>query len=293
MHCDELLAATGFVLVSLIGSSTGSGSSATQQLPARMTGVDYVRSQRRQIAVQPNTKTEAGASHTKPPTADECNLAGQTGEEVSNGCGAEAGGGVNTPPIGLPYSVPLSGKLKDKRVLLVDSSATMRERRAESMRKLGMEVDCAADISEARSWWREHLYRLVLIDMKSGPRERFCDDMRRATPPQQISFLVGKPAYLADAPRPDIPPVLTTGEPVPWRDDVRAALAVELPGGVSQRWGILEASRRISAVRALLQARSTAAPGKSAPPRDVETREFKRAAAESRTLDDLLREELQ
>jgi len=293
MHCDELLVATGFVLVSLTGSSVGRGSSATQQLPARMTGVDYVRSQRRQIAVQPNTKTEAGASHTKPPTADECNLAGQTGEEVSNGCGAEAGGGVNTPPIGLPYSVPLSGKLKDKRVLLVDSSATMRERRAESMRKLGMEVDCAADISEARSWWREHLYRLVLIDMESGPRERFCDDMRRATPPQQISFLVGKPVYLADAPRPDIPPVQTTGEPVPWRDDVRAALAVELPGGVSQRWGILEASRRISAVRALSQARSTSAPGKSAPPRDVETREFKRAAAESRTLDDLLREELQ
>jgi hypothetical protein len=120
-----------------------------------MTGVDYVRSQRRQIAVQPNTKTEAGASHTKPPTADVCNIARQTGEEVSNGCGAEAGGGVNTPPMGLPHSVPLSGKLKDKRVLLVDSSAIMRERRAESMRKLGMEVDCAADSSEARSWWRE------------------------------------------------------------------------------------------------------------------------------------------
>ena len=202
---------------------------------------------------------------------------------------------MNTPPIGLPHAVPLPGKLKDKRVLLVDSSATMRERRAQSMRKLGMEVDCAADISEARSWWREHLYRLVLIDMESGlrPRDRFCDDMRRATPPQQISFVVGKPAYPADAPRPDIPPVQTTGEQVPWRDDVRAALAVELPGGVSQRWGILEASRRISAVRALSQARSTATPGKSVPPRDVETREFKRAAAESRTLDDLLREELQ
>jgi hypothetical protein len=30
-----------------------------------------------------------------------------------------------------------------------------------------------------------------------------------------------------------------------------------------------------------------------APPRDMETREFKRVAAESRTLDDLLREEMQ
>lgn len=53
---------------------------------------------------------------------------------------------------------------------------------------------------------------------------------------------------------------------------MRAALAVELPGGVSQRWGILEAvAADISAVRALSQARSTATPGKSVPPRDVET----------------------
>lgn len=121
---------------------------------------------------------------------------------------------MNTPPIGLPRAVPLLGKLKDRRVFLVDSSVTMRERRAQSMRKLGREVNCAANISEARSGWREHLYRLVLIDIKSGlgPRDRFCDDMRRATPPQEISFVVGKPAYLADAPRPDIPPVQTTGE---------------------------------------------------------------------------------
>ena len=54
---------------------------------------------------------------------------------------------MNTAPMGLPHSVSLSGKLKDKRVLLVDSSAIMRERRAESIRKLGMEVDCAANIT--------------------------------------------------------------------------------------------------------------------------------------------------
>ena len=57
--------------------------------------------------------------------------------------------------------------------------------------------------------------------------------------------------------------------------------------------GLLESSRRISAVRALSQARSPATPGKSVPPGEVETKKFKRAAAESRTLDDLLREELQ
>jgi hypothetical protein len=183
------------------------------------------------------------------------------------------------------------------------------------MRKLGMEVDCAADISEARSWWRADLYSLVLIDMESGlgHRDRFCDDMRRATPPQQISFLVGKPGYLADAPNADRAPMVETSGEQSVSDHVRAALAVVLPGEMSQRWGILEASRRISAVRSLSHARSKATQNQPAPPRDLEGREFKRAAAEfktlegralesrpletqpleTRTLDDLLREELQ
>ena len=222
---------------------------------------------------------------------------------------------MSEPFLGLPVSVPLPGKLKNRRVLLVDASANMRDRRAESMRKLGMEVDCAADISEARSWWRADLYSLVLIDMESGlgHRDRFCDDMRRATPPQQISFLVGKPGYLADAPNADRAPIVQTSGDQSVSDHVRAALAVVLPGEMSQRWGILEASRRISAVRSLSHARSKATQNQPAPPRDLEGREFKRAAAEfktlegralesrpletqpleTRTLDDLLREELQ
>lgn len=205
---------------------------------------------------------------------------------------------MSAPLIGLPLSGVLPSKLKNRRVLLVDTSATMRDRRAESMRKLGMEVDCAADISEARSWWRADLYSLVLIDMESGlgHRDKFCDDMRRATPPQQISFLVGKPGYLADAPNADeVPLVEKSGDRLDQsvREDIRAALAADLPGVMSQRWGILEASRRISAVRSLSHARSRATQDRPVPPRDLETREGKRAAAESRTLDDLLREELQ
>jgi len=187
----------------------------------------------------------------------------------------------------------------------VDASSAKRDRRAESMRKLGMEVDCAADISEARSWWRADLYSLVLIDMESGMghRDRFCDDMRRATPPQQISFFVGKPGYLADAPMADRATMLPKSEDQSVRADIRAALAPNLLGEVSQRWGIMEASRRISAVRTLSHARSSATQEKPGPPRDLETREFKRAtaetrsaetrSAETRTLDDLLREELQ
>lgn len=198
------------------------------------------------------------------------------------------------PVLGLPLPVGLPGKLKTKRVLLVDTSTTKRDLRAESMRKLGLEVDCAADISEARSWWRADLYSLVLIDMESGlgHRDKFCDDMRRATPPQQISFLVGQPGYLADEPKADRVPLVQKNEGHGVREDVRAALAADLPGGMSQRWGILEASRRISAVRSLSHARTKATQDRPAPPRDLETRESNRVAAESRTLDDLLREEM-
>jgi CheY-like chemotaxis protein len=195
----------------------------------------------------------------------------------------------------LPLSAGLPSKLKKNRVLLVDTSTTKRDLRAESMRKLGLEVDCAADISEARSWWRADLYRLVLIDMESGlgHRDRFCDDLRRATPPQQISFLVGKPGYLAAAPKADAVPQVQRSGDQGAREDIKAALAADLLGEVSQRWGILEASRRISAVRSMSHARTKATQDRPAPPRDFETRESKRVAAESRTLDDLLREELQ
>ncbi len=50
----------------------------------------------------------------------------------------------------LPLSAPIPARDKKKRVLLVDTSQATRELRAEVMRKLGMDVDCAADIAEAR-----------------------------------------------------------------------------------------------------------------------------------------------
>ena len=36
-----------------------------------------------------------------------------------------------------------------------------------------------------------------------GHRDKFCDDIRGATPPQRLAFLVGKPEYLADSPNGD------------------------------------------------------------------------------------------
>ena len=93
---------------------------------------------------------------------------------------------MSAPVLTLPAAGPASAK--KKRVLLVDTSRPKRDLRSETMRKLGMEVDCAADIAEARCWWRADLYDLVLINVAevTGPTDKFCDDIRKATPAQQI-----------------------------------------------------------------------------------------------------------
>lgn len=200
---------------------------------------------------------------------------------------------MNTPMLPLPLASLLAAPLKKKRVLLVDASPTKRDLRAETMRKLGVDVDCAADISEARVWWRADLYNLVLFSVGSElePRDKFCEHIRSATPPQQLAFLVGKPDYLADMPNTDdAPSVPKEGDPGLW-GDVRAALSANI-GGVGQRWGILEACRRISAVRSVASARSRAMREKPAPPRDTEAQRFKRTT-ESQTLPEQPREEMQ
>ena len=180
---------------------------------------------------------------------------------------------------------------KKKRVLLIDPSQTKRELRAEVMRKLGMEVDCAADIPEARSWWRAALYDLVLIDMEKGQgyRDKFCDDLRGATPPQRLAFLVGQPEYLAALPNGDGESPVQNGD-----DHVISDLRFALPAdreNVAQRWGILEASKRISAVRSASIARTQAMRTLPAPPRDSEGRPARRSTTPV-NLDDLIREEM-
>jgi len=196
---------------------------------------------------------------------------------------------MNTPTFAPPLSAPIPGAIKKRRVLLVDTSSASRDIRAEVMRRLGMDVDCAADIPEARSWWRADLYDLVLIRMEKGPghRDRFCEDLRSAKPPQQLAFLVGKPQYLADSPGSDEETAFENGNPYAAGLQARAALPAGL-GAAPERWGILEASRRISAVRSASAARTQALRSQPAPPRDFEGR-----SAKSITLDDLLKEEMQ
>jgi len=197
-------------------------------------------------------------------------------------------------------ALPLSSKLlpeppKKKRVLLVDGSTKKRDLRAEIMRKLGIDVDCAANVSEARSWWRPDLYNLVLMNIENelGHRDRFCEDLRCATPPQQLAFLVGKPEYLADSPGAD---GVCLGQEEDYAAAAFPAEARATPpangSSLPQRWGILEASQRISAVRSSSAARTRAIRERPNPPRDLETQRSRRTN-EARTLDDLLREEMQ
>lgn len=193
-----------------------------------------------------------------------------------------------------PSAAPIPGGPKKKRVLLVDTSTAKRELRAEVMRKMGMDVDCAADIAEARSWWRADLYDLVLInvDKGAGHRDKFCDDIRSATPSQHLAFLVGKPEYLANVPGLDGEVPLPIHHDESLIGDVKTALSIDL-SDLSQRWGIMEASRRISAVRSASTARTKAMRDRPTPPRDLELRHDKRSAGEPPSLDDLLREEMQ
>ena len=197
-----------------------------------------------------------------------------------------------TTPTALPLSAAIPGAIKKKRVLLVDTSQIKRELRAEVMRKLGMDVDCAADIPEARSWWRPALYDLVLINMEKGRghRDKFCDDVRGATPPQRVAFLVGQPEYLAESPNADYQaPLENTEESVVREFKVASDRDAK---SSPQRWGVLEASRRISAVRSASHARTHAMRAFPPPPRDSDAHPSKRPVTPA-TLDNLLREELE
>jgi DNA-binding NtrC family response regulator len=198
---------------------------------------------------------------------------------------------MNTPVVALLPST--LGEVKKKRVLLVDASHSKRDLRAEVMRKLGIDVDCACDIAEARSWWRADLYDLVLINMEKGlgHRDRFCEDIRGATPPQRLAFLVGEPEYLGEAPNAE-DELLIDNTTDPFQvGHVKAALSANV-GDLSQRWGILEATRRISAVRSACSARSRAMQDRPVPLRDSEGRLSKKTAA-SIVLENLLRGEMQ
>ena len=172
----------------------------------------------------------------------------------------------------LPISPSIPGALKKKRVLLIDTSRAKRDLRGEVMRKLGIDVDSAADIVEARIWWKPDLYDLVLINMEKGrgQRDKFCDDVRGATPPQRLAFLVGRPEYLTDSPNRDQEVAMESSDGQTSIGDAKDIVPADPDS--TQRWGILEASRQISAVRSASSARTRAMRALPPPPRDFDGR---------------------
>ena len=205
---------------------------------------------------------------------------------------------MNIPVLPLALSAPIPDAVKKKRVLLIDTSHAKRDLRAEVLRKLGIDVDSAADIVEARVWWKPALYDLVLINMEKGrgQRDKFCDDVRSATPRQRLAFLVGQPEYLADSPNANEELVAENEDELANSDQHAAIGNAKVfspvdPGDTTQRWGILDASRRISAVRSASIARTQAMRALPPPPRDSEGRPETSAATRT-SLDDLLKEEL-
>jgi hypothetical protein len=166
---------------------------------------------------------------------------------------------VTVPVVVLPLLHPEGPQAKKKRVLLLDTSQTKRDLRADVMRKLGIDVDCAADVIEARCWWRADLYNLVLINVsgENDRRDQFCTDIRSANPPQRVAFFVGGPEYLAPAPHSDDPSAEADADKL-HKELVAALLAQASANSSQQRWGILEACRKISSVRSVSEARSRA-----------------------------------
>ena len=199
---------------------------------------------------------------------------------------------MNTPLLPLPLPAPILDPVKRKRVLLIDSSHAKRDLRAEVMRKLGMDVDIAADITEASIWWKPALYDLVLIHMEKGhgQRDKFCDQVRSASPPQRLAFLVGCPEYLSDSPNVDQESAMKSGDEAVAIATAKSISAVD-SRDPARRWGILEASRQISVVRSALIARTHAMRSMPPPVRDLEGRTTKPGAT-ALCLDDLLKEEL-
>src|SRR5262249_16447657 len=199
-----------------------------------ISGVHHVRTERRQIQIQSGAKTKDRSAEAYPRTVAARSKTTQASRRHSSWA-ATVGVGMNTPLLALPLSAPIPGGIKKKRVLLINTSHTKRDLRVEVMRKLGIDVDSAADIAEARAWWRPALYDLVLINMEKGrgQRDKFCDDLRSATPPQRLAFLVGQPAYLAHSPN-------ANEELAVENEDEEAAIwsaQACAPGETAQRWG--------------------------------------------------------
>ncbi len=97
---------------------------------------------------------------------------------------------------------PLRGRptLADKKVLLIDRCHATREARGAVLRSSGVEVHEAEEIPAARFLWQPDVYDLVMLDVRRySPAEalEFYEQIKQASPHEQVVFLVGPPTYLS------------------------------------------------------------------------------------------------
>ena len=87
-----------------------------------------------------------------------------------------------------------------KKVLLIDRCQATREARAAVLRTRGVEVHEAEEIPAARFLWQPDVYDLVMLDVRRySPAEalEFYEQIKQASPHEQVVFLVGPPTYLS------------------------------------------------------------------------------------------------
>ncbi len=98
------------------------------------------------------------------------------------------------------YRPPLRCSIfDDKKVLLIDSCQATREVRAAVLRR-GVEVHEAEEIPAGRFLWQPDVYDLVMLDVRRyspGKTLEFYEQIKQASPHEQVVFLVGPPTYVS------------------------------------------------------------------------------------------------
>lgn len=95
---------------------------------------------------------------------------------------------------------PKRSNLRGKRILLIDRCQATREVRTAVLRRQGVEVHEAEEISRARCLWQPNVYALVMLDIRrysSEEMQEFYEQIKAADPRQRIVFLTGPPTYVS------------------------------------------------------------------------------------------------
>lgn len=142
-----------------------------------------------------------------------------------------------------------NGHNHQRAVLLVDLHTSKRLLRTAILTRMGMQVSCAGT-EEALRLSKRSAYNLVLVGLQHDPAAAlaFGAQIHVGRPGQRVSYLVGKPIFLADAP--DFEGELAGSVPTA-TDESYEHLLARACQPATERTGILEAAWRIASLKAL------------------------------------------